>query len=1016
MQRGSRYLPPYRRGRRRLGALGLGLLAAFTLVWQQQATEANFVDAEHSKAGFTAATLEEITPTLKPGYASVDASWDAASRSWVSPQYSLDWSPDYGGFASTNLYNGTETSATLSEGTGTQSSYALQFTDVAAGVTHACGIAQSSVYCWGTSAAGGLGLGAITAATVPTKVTGGQLGTQSVVQISAGTNFSCARTSAGKAYCWGEGSAGQLGYGTSADSTTPRLVSSLTSVTSISTGNQHACAVSSGKAYCWGSDSSGQLGDNTASASKNVPTAVYVSGVMASRVVSSVSAGTSHSCAVADGLAFCWGINGSGRLGNSSATTSNVPVAVTTSGVLRTRTITQVNAGNDSTCAVADQEAFCWGNNGSGQLGNSSTTSSTSPVAVTASVMTGEVTVISSGYNHACAVADGDAYCWGDSTYAQLGNGTGGTSSSPVRVAGTFSSRTATTVSAGKYFGCITGRTPAACWGLGTSGQLGYGGSTTKSMPVDVALDGQACPSGAVRVGTNCSLVEGTDYYFRLGYSIGSWTAPNSDWKKTTTKTRDAVDPSLDTRTTKSITSTWPAVPEAEDSAVEYTLQRSLSSDGANPATIATTSDQSATDSGGVAPPLEYSQISAGNQHTCGIVEGSLYCWGRNSNGQLGLGNTTDVTEPKEVTYFAGKTVTDVSAGSTHTCAVADGQVYCWGLNSSGQIGDGSYTTRTSPVAVSGQSGYTVTDVAVGTSHSCAITEGGDLWCWGLNAYGQLGNGTTTTSAVPVGPIVGAMGSGTATAVTAGLSHTCAVANSRAYCWGRSNYGQAGSAGTSMVTPTAVNTSYDMGTAAVTAISAGSIHTCAIANSRAYCWGRNYYGQFGDGTTSASDYRSSRVTTTTMSGAVSSISSGTDHVCAVASGKAYCWGRGTYSQLGNSAASNSYVPVAVTALGSLGSATADTVTAGGQHSCGVFSGMTYCWGVATYGRLGNRSTLTISYPSAVPLDSVCGDGAASLGDGKCTLAADTTYYYRVRCTLDGDNAKTGSWVALKTAS
>lgn len=1018
MKRGLRHPPTSPRGRRRILAFGAGLLAALSLVWQQQATLASFVDDEKGSGTFSADTLSAITPGLTPGYGKIAAAWDPASGDWATPQYTLDWSADSGGLGAAELYNGSGTAATLQTGSGTQSSQALLFTDVAAGATHACGIVHGSVYCWGTSSKGALGLGSATfTASVPTQVTGGALGSQAVVQVTAGTNFTCARTAAGDAYCWGLATNYQLGNGSATNQFTPVNVPGLTNVTSISAGTLHACAVSSGKAYCWGSNAYGQLGDNTYG-TRTAPTAVAAGQPFAARTVSQISAGDRHTCAVADGRGFCWGNNGSGRLGDNSVTTRTLPVAVYVGTLLAGRQVTEVSAGYAHSCAIADKQAFCWGINTNGFLGNNSTTVSQIPVAVFTTVMSGSVTAISAGYAHTCAVAGGSAYCWGLGTSGQLGNAASATSSVPVKVAGTLTGRSVTTVSAGTNFSCATGNTPAACWGLGTSYQIGNGGATTKNLGVDVSLSGSTCPTGAVRLGTSCTLAEGTSYYFRLGYNIGSWTAPDSDWTKGTTKTRPASDPQLSSRTSTSITAAWDAPPELEDSFAEYTVSRSMTSGGSNPQTVTVTPGLTATDPGGVPTTRTWSQVSVGTNHACAILDGSVYCWGLNTNGQLGVGDTTERAEPTKVTLPG--TATKVSAGAAHTCAVVGGTAYCWGINAYGQLGNNSTTQSTTPVPVSNQSGFTVLDVSAGTDHSCAVTQGGQAWCWGRNYYGQLGNSSTTTSSVPVGPLAGAMPAGTVTQISAGLTHTCAVANGQAYCWGRGNNGQLGFNNlTQSNVPAAVNTTYGLAAQTVTEVSAGSNHSCAIAAAKAYCWGYDTSGQVGNGANvPAATYASQAVVTTTMTGAVTAISAGVSNTCANAGGKIYCWGLGTSGQLGNMSSTSQTAPVAVLSQSALAGDVATDAATGSTHSCGIADGALYCWGVGTNGRLGNRETSTavVNFPQPAAPDLMCASGTGALGDGTCTLAPSTTYYYRVSYTLDGAGTKASNWVGLSTGS
>ena len=158
-------------------------------------------------------------------------------------------------------------------------------------------------------------------------------------------------------------------------------------LTQIVAGFSHTCALdSSGAAYCWGLNSSGQLGNNSVTQSL-VPVAVTTSGVLSGKTLTQITAGNAHTCALdSSGAAYCWGANGNGQLGNNTTTRSLVPVAVTTSGVLSGETLTQITGGSAHTCALdSTGAAYCWGANGNGQLGNSSTTQSLVPVAVTTS-------------------------------------------------------------------------------------------------------------------------------------------------------------------------------------------------------------------------------------------------------------------------------------------------------------------------------------------------------------------------------------------------------------------------------------------------------------------------------------------------------------------------------------------------------------------------------------------------------------------------------------------------------
>lgn len=349
-------------------------------------------------------------------------------------------------------------------------------------------------------------------------------------------------------------------------------------------------------------------------------------------------------------------------------------------------------------------------------------------------------------------------------------------------------------------------------------------------------------------------------------------------------------------------------------------------------------------------------KVATGGSHTCALTSaGAVQCWGDNFYGELGNGSTSNSNIPVTVAGLSGE-VTAVAAGAQHTCALTRaGTVQCWGYNRYGQMGNGSTTSVSAPVVVTGLSG-TVTMLAAGSYHTCALNSAGAVQCWGYNANGQLGNGSTTNVATPV-TVAGI--SGSATALVAGSQHTCALTSAgTAQCWGNNLYGQLGNGSTANTTTPLTVTGLS---GSATLLAAGSNHTCALTSTGVLqCWGLNASGQLGDGS-----IKNSAVPATVagLSGSVATMTAGNVHTCAVlGSGAVQCWGGNNYGQLGDGATANSSVPVTVAGL----SGAASALAAGYGHNCTLTSaGAAQCWGYNLYGQLGNGSTVNSPIPVSV---------------------------------------------------
>ena len=300
---------------------------------------------------------------------------------------------------------------------------------------------------------------------------------------------------------------------------------------------------------------------------------------------------------------------------------------------------------------------------------------------------------------------------------------------------------------------------------------------------------------------------------------------------------------------------------------------------------------------------LRFSAISAGLGHTCAVTGGgAAYCWGRNDRGQLGDG--TRVTHPAPVRIVGGASFRSVRTGAAHTCALSTrGDAYCWGSDAFGQLGGGANPgTGLRPVRVAAPEARFVA-LAVGWNHTCALTTRRNVGCWGQNSAGQLGDGTYDDRAVPE-PVAG---NRQYDGIAAGAVHSCAVAagTGEVFCWGKNDHGQLGT-GTNADQPHPTRVAGDHRFASVTA---GSMHSCALTTSgEAFCWGRNGYGQLGDGTT---EDRSAPVRVQTDEPLAAVWASGS-HTCATtAAGFTRCWGYNLDGQLGDGTRAHRSRPVAV---------------------------------------------------------------------------------------------------------
>jgi hypothetical protein len=378
--------------------------------------------------------------------------------------------------------------------------------------------------------------------------------------------------------------------------------------------------------------------------------------------------------------------------------------------------------------------------------------------------------------------------------------------------------------------------------------------------------------------------------------------------------------------------------------------------------------------------------LASGEYHACAVrTNATVWCWGDDGSGQLGDGTTggTDGLRSTPVQVLRGtstlKGVTKIAAGASHSCAVrTDGSVWCWGDASDGQLGNdvaGIGAHRTKAVRVRRLNGDLtgVQHVALGGDHSCALRDDGAVFCWGWDAYGQVGDGTTgegmghvRSLAVRVRQGSGYLGN--VVAIAAGAQHSCAAkGDGSVWCWGDGSFGQLGDGESGLGHQHTKASRVERGGGYLTrasGITAGEFHTCVRrTDASTWCWGSDQDGQLGDGTTGGpvSHLRTKPVQVLRGSGELTSVTgvgAGSYHTCARRSdGSAWCWGDAHFAQLGDGTTGDSTTHLrlkAVRVVRSTGPFTNVRKVAGGiGHTCALRTDATvWCWGYNANGQLG----------------------------------------------------------------
>ena len=808
---------------------------------------------------------------------------------------------------------------------------------IGSGGEHTCALASSGkVLCWGSGGYGQLGNDGLDDKDHPVEVVDGDGSTaplENIVQLGVGNSHTCALTVDGEVRCWGLGSNGQLGNDGTVEKDHPVTVveasgssNPLGNIVQISSKGNHVCAVTYwGGVVCWGQGTAGELGNNDVVDNAH-PVAVVQenggTGLLGDIV--QVSSGWSHTCALnTHGEVRCWGSGANGQLGNNGTDNKNHPVVVVAAEGRGDplKDIVRISSGKEHTCALTVYgRVLCWGRGTEGQLGSNRTDNEHTPVAVVegdgSSRELKNIIQINSGYEHTCALTkEGKVLCWGNGASGRLGDDdtSDANKAYPVNVVETEGStgplNNIIEISPAHEHTCaLTSSGAVLCWGSGANGRLGNDSTDNKYVPVEV-VEG-----------------DGGSWPLRLGVYRRSWACyrdgvcQEDSLPESYQNDGGSVLGQLAIGRYHTCAVTSMGEVRCWGKGTEGQLGNDDSADKDHPVTVV--------DGDGSTTPLgNVIQVSLGWSHTCALTsQGGVVCWGEGSKGRLGDNGNTDKDHPVTVVDSDGTPLSDIiqiSAGWYHACALTSSrEVLCWGEGGSGRLGNNDVNgddQSHAVVVVSGEGSTLplgdIVKIDSGGRHSCALTTGGGIVCWGGGGDGQLGNDDFVNKNYPV-TVVEAEGSTIPLTgivqISSGESHTCALTGQgEGLCWGNSPGGRLGNNVSTNIDrsyPVTVVDGHGSTTPLknIAQIVAGHKHTCALLSSgEVRCWGREENGRLGNDESDGS--KNYPVTVVDGDGSTNPldnivyISPGEgDHNCALTTGGGLvCWGSGDHGQLGN---------------------------------------------------------------------------------------------------------------------
>ncbi|MEM9189249.1 MAG: hypothetical protein AAGF12_08740 [Myxococcota bacterium] len=690
---------------------------------------------------------------------------------------------------------------------------------------------------------------------------------RTITQLALGISHTCVLTSDGDVYCLGGADRLETGGPRRAQNRFVQI-SLLGPVDHLAAGDRHTCAVHGGAGpglTCWGTNGEGPFG-NGETALSAVPTTSNLPE--ADTPVRELALGANHTCVLFEnGRVYCAGRGDEGQLGTGEETSSASFVPVF--GLDASRTTTSIAAGGNTTCALQEGEVLCWGSNAQGQVGNGD---SASKVLLPESTGLTDIRTLAVGTFHGCAIGNtGALSCWGFGSQGQLGDGAFDDARSPIEVDRFGTGPTPedlAELALGARHSCVREETGEVwCWGSTLEGQDGLRvDSPTPQRPQRLDTTASLIASGAAH---SCAIIKETGDLHCWGRDASGQAGGGDPLHR--------AEPFE-----------VPMVLGAEVAGgAEFTcvleISGGVSCFGANPSGQLGRGDflrssvprPVVTDDG--SPLSGVIKVATGSGHACAIAAGTVQCWGSNSFGQSGAAASSRAAPAvPEADRFV-----QLAAGSEHTCAVqSGGALYCWGLNVSRQVS----AMEVDSLAPGQLSLPSVDEIALLSRATCARSET-MVQCWGLRS--QIGYDSATPGAPLPVPMIG-----NAIRLFGSWNGACALSDSL-QCWGANVSRQLDSAGGALDIPRTVEWGFVPEDIAV-----GLNHVCATdGDGQVHCAGANEHGQLGQGDT---DARPSGFVPVIGLDGVSALSAGTRHTCAVRGAQVWCWGRDIGGQLGTS--------------------------------------------------------------------------------------------------------------------